>query len=583
MPALAMNTATLNAGINAPLDFRRARPLWVARLSGTQVQMGRQHARLLRDVGGWEHMLAYYSRMPEFVLGGPRTGEGPPAMAQALKPLVALALRSLEGRRPRELRARSRVFFQEMGMPESNSRHAMVMDVMQNVINLAGRFGLGPSRALTSRAVPACTSLVAWGRASDTGQLLHARNFDFPGVGVWERNPAVVFCEPSDGGLRYGFVAPRGADVCGVSTFNEAGISVTSHTRFHRDARMFSGMGIVDLCHEITRHARTLQDAVRIARRRPVSSTWGLTVSSASERRAIVIETTGLAVEVVEPLEGEDFLAHTNRYSTPSLQARQVAPTAAFMQNSDGRLRVGRSWGKRGGLSVADLQEFLGTDEDPDVPGGTRVGGGTISQPLTVHSVVIQPEAEAVHVAVGPVPTGQGPYVTVPWRWAREPEAEVLEAPAGFTLPSTPKGQAHESFLESARLQGSGATHLEVEDALIRAADHAPENPTYRYLAGAYALRRNDFPAARRHLEAGLAEERAPFHRGQILLWASRAAAAEGDRDEASKLRRELLSLDEPLVKDFQAEARRDDRRPYSAARMRRLEVHPGMPSAFVP
>ncbi|MGE0707941.1 MAG: C45 family autoproteolytic acyltransferase/hydrolase [Planctomycetota bacterium] len=576
-----MATATLAAPAGFGLDLSPARPLWIARLSGEQVAMGRQHAALVKGTPGWSELIDYYARMPEMILGGARDGEGPTRIARAVRPLVAMSLRALEGRRPRLLRARSRAFFAGLGLPEETSRHVLAMDVLQNVINLAGRFGHGPSRRIASRAVPACTTLAVWGRASATGEVLHARNFDFPGSGVWERHPAVVFCAPREG-LRYGFVTTRGADVPGVSAFNEAGLCLTSHTRFHKDASLIQGRGIVDLCHEIVRRARTLDEALRIARARPAASTWGLVISSAAERRAFLLEITSRAVEVVEPRPGEDFLANTNRYVSPSLQSGQVAPAAGFVKNSDGRLCVARAWGQRGGLSVEDLGNFLASDEDPDVSGATRTAGGTVAQAITVHSVVIQPEAQAVHVSVGPVPTGQGPYVTVPWSWTGEPEAELIEPPEVFRPEPSDRELARAAYLEGARLQGAGGRHLEVEDALLRAVEHDPEDPSYRLLAGAYALRRHDLQNARAHFEAGLERERSPFHRAQLLLWASRAAAIEGDREQAERLRGELLGSREPLAADYQAAARREASRPFRRRALRRVEVHLGFPDVFL-
>lgn len=563
------------------LPASATRSLWVARVSGDQVAMGRQHAGLLSEVGGWEHLLDYYQRMPELVLGGPRDGARTPALVHVIRPLVALALRSLEGRRPRELRARSRAFFAALGRPPETSQHQQVMDVLQNVINLAGRLGLGPSRQIAARAVPCCTSLAVWGRASASGGLLHARNFDFPGAGVWERAPALVFCDPREAGsLRYGFVTTRGADVAGVSVFNEAGISLTSHTRFHRHARLFEGVGVVDLCHEIARKARTLADAIRIARRRPASSTWGLLVSSAREERAIVLEITARRVEVVEPLAGEDFLANTNRYVTPQLQPAQVAPSTGFVQNSDGRLKVARRWGQRGGLDVAQLQACLDAYDDPDLPGETRAAGGTIAQAITVQSVVIDPQAEAVHVSVGPVPTGQGPYLTVPWRWSQAAESSLLEAAPGAAPAPPPPGR--EGYLEAVRLHGNGGQRSEIEDALARAVEEAPADPTYRLLAGGCALRRHDFPRAREHFARGLEGERSPFHRGQLLLWAARAASCERDRAAAAGHREELARLDEPLVRDYQRELAREARRGFPRRLLGRIDVHPGFPDVTI-
>ena len=78
--------------------------------------------------------------------------------------------------------------------------------------------------------------------------MLHARNFDFPGVGLWDSGPVVVFCTPEKG-LRYGFITTRGADAVGVSAFNEAGLTLTMHTRFHSEV-VLKGTGVLDLGHE---------------------------------------------------------------------------------------------------------------------------------------------------------------------------------------------------------------------------------------------------------------------------------------------------------------------------------------------
>ena len=156
----------------------------------------------------------------------------------------------------------------------------LVMDLFQNVVAMAARSGLTPTAKLSAQALPpACSTLMVWGRASADGALRHARNFDFPGIGLWDRAPCVVFCEP-DQGLRYGFLSTRGADAPGITCFNEAGISVTMHTRFHRSVA-FSGAGVVDLGHEIVRSASSLEEAIEIACRQPTMSTWGIAISSA--------------------------------------------------------------------------------------------------------------------------------------------------------------------------------------------------------------------------------------------------------------------------------------------------------------
>jgi hypothetical protein len=84
-----------------------------------------------------------------------------------------------------------------------------------------------------------------FGPLSADGELMHARNFDFPGVGVWDKSPTIVYCTP-DHGIPYGYLGARGADVPGITAFNAEGLTVTFHTRFHRDVD-FKATGVIDL------------------------------------------------------------------------------------------------------------------------------------------------------------------------------------------------------------------------------------------------------------------------------------------------------------------------------------------------
>jgi hypothetical protein len=89
------------------------------------------------------------------------------------------------------------------------------------------------------------------------------------------------------------------------------GISLTFHTRFHRDVD-FKATGVIDLGHEIIRTARTIDDAIDIVSRHKVASTWGLVVTSAKEKNAAIIETTAKKMRVTWAKNGR--LGNTNHY-----------------------------------------------------------------------------------------------------------------------------------------------------------------------------------------------------------------------------------------------------------------------------
>jgi hypothetical protein len=73
-------------------DLYAPEPPILLRLRGSQAQMGAQHGRLLLDIGGYEHTLAFYPRMASAMLSLaiPHPVRGPArALLQAGLPLGA--------------------------------------------------------------------------------------------------------------------------------------------------------------------------------------------------------------------------------------------------------------------------------------------------------------------------------------------------------------------------------------------------------------------------------------------------------------------------------------------------------------
>lgn len=552
------------------------RSLLVVNLRGDEPTMGHQHGTLLREHGDWQAVLDYYPKMPEILIG--LRGGAPMPL---VRPLIALWKRRMDRRRPKATRARSRAFFEALGLPAECARTHFVMDILQNVVGLAGRIGVGASqRVAQACAVPACSSVAVWGPASKGGTVRHARNFDFPGAGLWEKGPAVVLCRP-DQGQAYGFVTTRGGDVAAVTAWNEAGLTVAPHTRFHQDVR-FDGIGIVDLMHELVTRAETLADAERIARERPIASTWGVLVSSARERRAVLLETTGRAVEVVSPRPGESWLAQTNRYQAAPLKRREVAPSVGHIANSDGRHRALRARVAAGldvgGLDEKDLMALLGSYAFEGT-GPERPAGGVLAQGISVQSVVVEPEARRAHVSIGQAPTGSGPWVEVPFAWDGPVGARVVGPEAGAHGPRSrfhhgPVHAAHRRFIEAVAFDGQGAPEEKISESLEAAIAIDPAEPAYRFLAAGWRLKRGDVEGALAHLEQALTHEAPPFERGQLLLWASRCAGALGRTARAGELRGELLRLSHPLLADHHHAAKREADRPPTARGLRRTQVN---------
>lgn len=538
----------------------------VLQLCGTEAQMGRQHGAMLRELGNWERALDYYPMMPEYMIGSAL----PPQVMKTFGRLaIDKALVRLERYRHPDFNARTRAFLSALGKPESMAKYFFVMDVLQNLVGTSSKLGLKnmPYR-MGATIPPACTSLVSWGDATEDGRLLHARNFDFPGVGVWDSYPTIAFCTPETG-LRYGFVATRGGDAVGVSCFNEAGITITTHTRFHQDV-VFKGVGILDIVHDMIRNASTINEAIEIARKKPIASSWGLLVSSASESRAVSIETAGHKAHVVEPGKGEDFFACANRYRHPAMIPGEVTISPAFIANSNGRELMARKTGQRGGLTVADLKRFLGSHEDPSDPNHERALGSVVAQPITVQSIVVDPQNQSIHVSIGRAPTGDGPWVEIPWHWEDEPGQRTVDpqehaqvySQSRFNEPRAQRGL--QAFIEAIRLDQQAGQHDEIVSHIRRAATLDPQESSYHFMAGAFAMQAGNLFEAEAHMERSLENEPSEFYLGQSLLWASRLADAMGQPTQAKDYRKQLINTQTPLLDRHRECAYQESHIPYN-------------------
>ncbi len=545
-------------------------PPLLIHLRGSQREMGTQHGQILREVGGFEKCFSFYPALAErLILLGLPASPFKRAYPLALRPLFEWGLRRLEKARPLCYRERSHAFSHALGRNPKEGRHQFVTDLFQNVVGLSERLGI--IRAGIG-ASPACSTLIVWGRSSSDGKLRHARNFDLPGEGIWDQAPTVVFCTP-ESGLRYGFVATRGADVPGITAFNEAGIALSFHTRFHRNVR-FDGLGAVDLGHEIIRRAETLNDAIRIAGERPIASTWGIAISSGHEQQAILVETTGNHIRVTEPANGESHLASANRYRHPDLQVGEVTLSPVWPVHSKSREtrmnQVVARGRENGGLGIQDLQCLLGDHIDPEAPNHPRAAGSVIANPASVKSVVVEPESRSLWFSIGTAPTGWGPFVKIEWNWNEEVGFKQIESSAQRWSHRQQPVAGYRHFLRACTLQIKGADAGECLSELECAVTLAPRDPAYRFLAGALCVQTESFERAFRHFEMALSVENGTFRRGQILLWASRAASALGDAEGAQKHRDELLGIKGENLEAYRAAARREAHAPLPPRRLRK-------------
>lgn len=550
-------------------------PPLVMRLKGTQAQMGAQYGEMLAAQGGYQEMLDFYPRMASsLVLSGlPRVVRKGP-MKPIMIGLMRLGVDSLMKHRDPEYAERSVAMLRAANTSLEATKHMLVMDVFQNAIGVLGRLGavhvLGNRNPPLSErpllhAIGACTSAVVFGSKSADGELMHARNFDFPGVGVWDKSPTIVYCTP-DKGIPYGYLGARGADVPGITAFNAEGLTVTFHTRFHRDVNFNAG-GVIDLGHDIIRKARTIADAIEIVATRRIASTWGIMVTSAKEKNAAVIETTSRKCRVT--WAADDAHAQTNHYLHDDLKEGEIATGDAWSSYTVDRMRLlqkfFRDAGQRGGATLTDMQNLLGTDAEVDAPGEPRMMGSLIGHVMSVKSVVFKLQSGLISMSVGEAPSGWGPYMEHKINWSGDALQVVDLKAEKLTSVSAHYTQgkfadAYNHFQRGYIMDFNAAPLDEIRGEIEKAAAIAHEDSSLLFASGALALEANDLNIAFDYFRRA-ANQVSPYRKAQALLWAARTADALDKKSEAKELRRQIHELNHHNLAGIKEKARKDSNR----------------------
>lgn len=540
-------------------------PLLEIRLKGSQAKMGAQYGEIIAAQGGYEPLLDFYPRMAESLLvsGMPRRLRKGPVRRVAGQ-LMNWAVNSMAKSRLPQFTERAHAMARAANMSPDMARHMLVMDVFQNSIGVLGKLGaLDVFEKPVIHALGACTSAVVFNSFSADGELMHARNFDFPGVAVWDKSPTIVYCTP-DHGIPYGYLGARGADVPGITAFNAEGITVTVHTRFHRDVD-FAATGVIDLGHEIISQARTINEAIDIVSRHKVASTWGIVVTSAKEKNAAIIETTAKKMRVTWAKDG--YLGNTNHYQHPDMVPGEIATSNGWTSYTVDRLRLLDKFfaeaQSRGGATLTDMQNLLGADFEVDAPNKSRMMGSLIGYVMSVQSVVFKLQSGLISLSVGEAPTGWGPYINHEINWSGDAlkTVDLTKAQLSAVTARYGSGEALTAYrhFQQAYLTDFECGELDdVRRGLARASAYATEDGSLKFVEGAFALEARDNETAYRHLMEAVSLEVAPYRKAQALLWAARAAAACGKTAEAATLRREIFALSHHNLAEFKQLAERD-------------------------
>lgn len=243
----------------------------------------------------------------------------------------------------------------------------------------------------------ACTGFVAAGSGTRDGRVLLARNFDFEGGALFDRQKVVWVAAPAGKipHLSVGFSGMLGV----TSGFNREGIGVAINAISGGETGT-SGAPITLVLLDVLQNARTLEEAVERIRRARVFVSDLVFVAEAATGRAVVVEKSPGAVAVRE-MGPEGLLPATNEPESPAIRA-SARPLPAGSTSRKRRARLDELLRLRAPLDVPGAAAIL---RDREGVGGVPLGPGNrnaIDGLIAAHSVVLDLSARRAWVAAAP-------------------------------------------------------------------------------------------------------------------------------------------------------------------------------------
>ncbi len=511
------------------MSYVRHEGLHVLSIGGSDYDMGRQHGALLRDAiprGPLPYFARYVSRLLTGTLGG---------LAAPVSAGLGRALGETVGRRiaaafPREVRDALDGLADGAGLDRGQLLRAVTMP--ETYLWLASRYiRLRGFSAAPRLAVPlmGCTSAIAWGKATTHGRLLHGRNFDYQGVGTWDREQAIVFHRPS-GAQRYVSISAAGILFGGITAMNESGLALVVHQHLHSTDFDLGGLPIGVVGDRVMRHARTLDDARRILDDHVPNGAWTYVISSAKERAVLCYEVTAKRRAIVPiPGEGGSTFGYSNVYLAREMEGREVHAYPTHWRNVTGR------WHR----AKARLEEAAGRIDEETIasiladPGTAKCRfHDAIAVLQTVASVVFDGERGIVWVATGEAPVSHNPYVAFDLHEERaRPELGTLHP--GRAVDASAR-LAFEAWRDAYVAEFERGDAVEARRKIEIARRAQPDQPVYHFVAGLLSLRAGDPQNAERAFDRAIAcGHPSPERHAGFFLWRARARDLRGAREPA--------------------------------------------------
>jgi predicted choloylglycine hydrolase len=258
--------------------------------------------------------------------------------------------------------------------------------------------------ALQDLALVGCSSFAAWGDKSEDGNLILGRNFDFYVNDAFAENKIVAFIKPKEG---YPFMMVTWPGMIGaVSGMNQEGLTVTINASKSK-IPLSAKTPISILTREILQHAKNIEEAISIAKKRKVFVSESIMVGSAHDNKAILIEVSPKKLALYDVPNSKQLIC-ANHFQSENLKNDERNQSQIANSHSQYRFdRMQELLAENPKINPRIASKILRNKEGLH---NSALGYGNekaLNQLMAHHGIIFKPKEKLVWVSANPYQLGE--------------------------------------------------------------------------------------------------------------------------------------------------------------------------------
>lgn len=285
----------------------------------------------------------------------------------------------------------------------ASDKYDFIAPKYHRILNYHGAHDIGHALQDKNMTV-GCTSFGVWNEKSEDGKLLIGRNFDFYSGDDFAKNKIVQFTNPKKG---YKFATVTWSGFIGAcSGMNEHGLTVTinaAKSSIPTDA----ATPIALLAREILQYAKTINEAVEIAKKRNVFVSESILIGSAIDNKVISIEKSPTNIDIYEIQNSNELIcpnhfqgpAYSNDYNNLINQAESSSLYRKY--------RLKQLLNEEKHINYTEVATILRNKKGINNSNIGLTNEKSLNQLLAHHGVIFKPQDKLMWVSANPFQCGK--------------------------------------------------------------------------------------------------------------------------------------------------------------------------------